>query len=113
MFSGEADFSIKGDDKVICGGITTFEAEMENTESVCRSITWQKQKGNVFEDINTRNEKYSGSTNKILVIQSVRKEDEGNYRAVLSMKTDNAKRSNIISLHVLGGKCFEINALFT
>lgn len=113
FFSDDADFSIKGENKVICGGITKFEAKVRKTESVCRSITWQKLKGYDFEDINTQNEKYSGSTNRILVIQSVRKEDEGEYRAVLTIKTDHEKSSNTILLHVLGGKSFEIKALFT
>lgn len=114
MISDEACFSIKGEDKVICGGITQIEAEVKGIETACLSITWQKRKGKVFEDINTRDEKYSGSTNTILVIQSVCKEDEGDYRAVLSLEShenDHEISRNTIRLTVLGGKSLTINTL--
>lgn len=114
LFSDEAGFSIKGEDKVICGGITQIEAEVKGIETACRAITWQKRKGKDFEDINTQDEKYTGSTNKILVIQSVCKEDEGDYRAVLSLasnENDHEKSRNTIRLTVLGGKSFKMNTL--
>lgn len=114
LFSDEPGFSIKGEDKVICGGIAQIEAEVTGIETACRSITWQKRKGKDFEDINTRDEKYSGSTNKILVIQSVCKEDEGDYRAILSLESnenDHEKSRNTIRLTVLGGKSLENIAL--
>lgn len=94
-----AGFLIKGEDKVICGGIGRLEASLNQLEPL---ITWQKRKchGKVFEDINTGTEKYSGSTKRILVIQSVCKEDEGEYRAVLAPTHENSR--NTINLHVLG-----------
>lgn len=87
---------------------------MKGIETACRSIKWQKRNGKDFEDINTRDEKYSGSTNKILVIQSVCKEDEGDYRAVLSLESnenDYEQSRNTIRLTVLGGKSLKINTL--
>lgn len=114
LFSDEAGFSIKGEDKVICGGIAQIEAEVKGIETACRTITWQKRNGKDFEDINTQDEKYTGSTNKILVIQSVCKEDEGDYRAVLSVasnENNHEKSRNTIRLTVLGGKSLKINTL--
>lgn len=50
-------------------------------------------------------ENYSGSTKRKLVINSVCKEDEGEYQALLSFesKGPDYKSRNTIRLHVIGG----------
>lgn len=79
---------------------------MKKVESSCWSVAWQKQRGDVIERINTRMERYSGSTKKKLVIKTVCKEDEGEYQAVLSLESNGPYYTsrNTIRLHVLGGK---------
>lgn len=78
---------------------------MKNVESSCWSITWQKHRGDVIKRIDTNMEKYSGSTKKKLVINSVCKEDEGEYQAVLSLESNGPvyKSRNTIRLHAVGG----------
>lgn len=51
-------------------------------------------------------EKYIGSSKKKLVINSVCKEDEGEYQAVLSPELNGPeyKSKNTIRLHAVGGK---------
>lgn len=51
-------------------------------------------------------EKYNGSTKKTLVINSVCKEDEGEYQAVLPFESNGPdyKSRNTIRLHVTGGE---------
>lgn len=50
--------------------------------------------------------RYSGSAKKTLVINSVCKEDEGEYQAVLSLESNGPeyKSRNNIRLHAIGGK---------
>lgn len=102
----EPDIFIKGENEIICGGTAQIEAEVRNVESSFWSITWQKRRGNVINCIDTNMEKYSGSTKKKLVINSVCKEDEGEYQAVLSLESNGPeyKSRNIIRLHAIGGK---------
>lgn len=79
---------------------------MKKVESSCWSITWRKRRGDVIKCIDTDMEKYSGSTKKKLVIQSVCKEDEGEYQAILSNESNGPeyKSRNTIRLHAVGGK---------
>lgn len=79
---------------------------MENVQSSSWTITWQKRKGIVIELIDTGMKKYWGSTKRTLVIKSVCKEDEGEYQAVLSFKSNGPdyKSKNTIRLYVFGGK---------
>lgn len=91
----------------MCGDIARFEAVLK-PDSSCWSITWQKRTGKVIEIIDTSTEKYSGSTNRKLVIQSVCKEDEGEYQVLLSQSNGNGyfKCEHTLCLHVLGGILF-------
>lgn len=95
---------IKGENEIICGGTARFEADVKNVESSCWSITWHKHRRDVIKCIETTMQKYSGSTKKTLVIQSVCKEDEGEYQAVLSLESNGPdyKSRNTIRLHVIG-----------
>lgn len=106
FISETPDIIIHGENEIICGGTAQFEADVKKVESSCWSVAWQKQRGNVIERINTRMERYSGSTKKKLVIKTVCKEDEGEYQAVLSLESKGSyfKSRNTIRLHVLGGK---------
>lgn len=56
-------------------------------------------------------EKYSGSTKKTLVINSVCKENEGEYQATLSFESNGPeyKSRNTIRLYVIGGKLVNKN----
>lgn len=92
----------------MCGDIARFEAVLK-PDSSCWSITWQKRTGKVIEIIDTSKTKYSGSTNRKLVIKSVFKEDEGEYQVLLSHKSNGneyLKCGHTICLHVLGGILF-------
>lgn len=103
----EAEVIIKGENKVMCEGTAHFEIVVKKVDLSRWSIQWQKRRGMLTEHIDIRREKYSGSTYEHLVIQSVCKEDEGEYQAVISkeLKGNECKRilSNRICLHVLGG----------
>lgn len=106
FISETPDIIIHGENEIICGGTAQFEADVKKVESYCWSVAWQKQRGDVIERIDTRMERYSGSTKKKLVIKTVCKEDEGEYQAVLSLESNGPyfTSRNTIRLHVLGGK---------
>lgn len=40
FFLDDVDFLIKGENKVICGGIIKFEVKVRKIEFVCRLIIW-------------------------------------------------------------------------
>lgn len=101
--SDELENLIKGKDEVTCGDTASFEAEVKSANTGDFSITWRKRIGNVIERIDTSMEKYSGSITRKLVIQSVCKEDQGEYRAILSRNGNEYKQSRNICLQVLGG----------
>lgn len=70
------------------------------------SVNWQKLSKNVSTQIDKSNERFRGKTNKELFIESVCKEDEGEYQAVLSIEEGRFKKtiqSNVVFLHVVGG----------
>lgn len=97
---------IEGDDEVTFGNIARFEAVVKNVDSNQSTIKWQKRRGNFIEIIDKSRGKYSGSTNKKLVIQNVCKEDEGEYYAYLQRDingNDYTRSRNSIQLNVLGG----------
>lgn len=78
---------------------------MKTAEVSHWSITWQRRKGDTINCIDTTKKEYRGSTNRILVIKSVCKDDEGEYQVVLSRESNGPdyKSKNSIHLHVLGG----------
>lgn len=86
----------------MCGGTTRFEANAKNVDFSLWQLIWQKRTGNSIKCIDTNKEKYKGSSNSILLIQNVSKEDEGKYQAVLS-RDRNEHKSNSVYLHALGG----------
>lgn len=106
FFKDEPDIFIQGENEIICGDTARFKADVKNVESSCWSITWQKRRGDVIQCIDTNLEKYSGSTKRKLVIQSVCKEDKGEYQAALLLESNGPeyKSRNSIRLHVIGGK---------
>lgn len=88
------------------GNVAHFEAVVKNVDSNQWSMTWRKCKGNFIEIIDKSREKYSGSTNKKLVIQNVCKGDEGEYYAILKRDingNDYTRSGNTIQLNVLEG----------
>lgn len=70
------------------------------------SVDWQTLSKNKSTQIDKSNKKFWGITNNELIIESVCKEDEGQYRAVLTIEEDRTRKtiqSNVIFLHVVGG----------
>lgn len=107
FISDKPDIIIKGENEIICGGTAQFEADVNNVESSCWSITWQRRREDNIKCIDTTMKKYIGSTKRKLVINSVCKEDEGDYQAVLSLESNGPdyKSRNIIPLYAVGGNC--------
>ncbi|XP_052708658.1 uncharacterized protein LOC128183596 [Crassostrea angulata] len=104
----EPEISITGADRVVWGEKTCFEADLKHTEIHVShwSISWQRVRGSVINQIDISKEKYSDSTRTKLVIHSVSKDDQGEYQAVLASESNGNKRkieSNAIFLHVIGG----------
>lgn len=88
--------------------------ELKQSELKNWSLTWRRIRGKTTEQIDTSREKYIGSTNEQLTINSVCKEDEGNYQAVLSRSVNGKTHdilSNITHLEALGG-IFAFNETF-
>lgn len=98
----EPDISIQGENEITCGDKAQIEAEVKNVECSCWSVTWQKRRGDVFECIDTRLEKYSGTTKRSLVINDVSKEDGGEYQAVLSLKSKGPEYKSRNSIPLYG-----------
>lgn len=104
----EPEISITGAERVEGGEKTCFKADLKNKEKHVShwSISWQRVRGSVINQIDISKEKYSDSTRTKLVIHSVSKDDEGEYQAVLARESNGNKRkieSNAIFLHVFGG----------
>lgn len=103
--------SIEGPRNVLCGNTAEFIAvtNPENLEGW--SVVWHKLLKCTLTCtqtcINSNTEKYYGSTEKNLVIQSVCKEDEGGYQALLSQVSKTTDKrfvsSNVIFLQAIGG----------
>lgn len=105
-YSEEPMISIQGPRNVLCGNTAKYFAVMNPENLQGWSVTWQKLVKQTHIHINSSTEKYSGSTDKNLVIQSVCKEDEGGYQAILSkdLKAKNISvSSNVIFLQAIGG----------
>lgn len=108
-FIEEPNISIQGQDKVLCGDAAIFNTVVSPEHANGWSVTWQKLEGLTCIHINTRTEKYTGSTDQKLVMRSVCKEDEGEYRAILSRFTNRKETivpSNSIFLQAIGGILF-------
>lgn len=101
-FTDRPDIWIEGPEKVVCGSTAHFKATVKEKRVSCLSVTWQKTVKDESKQIDTRNKKF----NKDLFIESVCKEDEGEYQAVLTYEENGIRRttqSNSISLQVEGG----------
>lgn len=101
----EPEISITGADRVVWGEKTCFEADLKQKEASHWSISWQRVRGSVINQIDISKEKYRDSTRTKLVIHSVCKDDEGEYQAVLARESNGNKRkieSNAVFLHVMG-----------
>lgn len=88
---------------MLWGETAQFDAEVKQTESSNWPVTWHKKTGDITRDIKTRDGKYIESTNRRLLIHSVCKDDEAEYKAVISNGKNNYISSNAIFLHVHGG----------
>lgn len=97
--------SIEGPERVLCGTTATFNAFMNPENLKGWSLTWQKIVGLTHLPINSSTAKYIGTTDEVLFIQSVCKEDEGGYQAILSRgsKAQRLVLSNVIFLQATGG----------
>lgn len=100
-FTDEPDIWIEGPEKVVCGSTACFKATVKEKIVTSCSVTWQKEINNEIKQIDPRS-----SNNEELCIESVCKDDEGEYQAVLSFKEDGFRKtveSNSIFLQVEGG----------
>lgn len=97
--------SIEGPRKISCGNTAKFIAVTNPGNLEGWSVTWLKHMKCTQMRIISNTEKYYGSTEKNLVIQSVSKEDEGGYQAFLSKvsKANTHVSSNVIFLQAIGG----------
>lgn len=97
--------SIEGPERVLCGTTATFNAFMNPENLKGWSLTWQKIVGLTHLPINSSTDKYIGTTDEVLFIQSVCKGDEGGYRAILKRgsKAQRLVLSNVILLQATGG----------
>lgn len=98
----EPMISIEGPEKVLYGTTAKFNAFMNPKNLKGWSLKWQKLVGLTHVPINLSEDKYTGTTDEMLSIQSVCKEDEGGYQAILS-KAQFLVVSNIIFLRATGG----------
>lgn len=103
----DPEVSLRGTNEVICGNTARFELEVKQAEPHDYKVTWQKviHVKSITKKIETRDEKYIGSSDKQLIINFVCKEDKGDYQAVLSRESNgnNLIVSNEIHLHPIGG----------
>lgn len=82
-----------------------FVAEVTPIDLFGWSLSWQKIDKQISERIDTSQDKYRGSTERQLVMQSLQKEDEGDYQAILTRISCGKYyiRSNTVSLGFIGG----------
>lgn len=100
------DIWIEGTEEAVCGSTAHFQANVKERKVSFLSVDWKKLIKNESTPIDTSNKKFWGKTNKELFIESVCKEDEGEYQAVLSFEEDRIGttiKSNVIFLRVVGG----------
>ncbi|XP_061170572.1 uncharacterized protein LOC133179911 [Saccostrea echinata] len=87
--NGGLSITIHGNDEIFFGEKTYFEAVLDRcSPSNNWPIMWEKIQGNITEQLDTSKEKYRGSSSRCLVISNVSKEDEGEYRAVISRENN-------------------------
>lgn len=103
-FPDGLDIWIEGPGKVVCGSTAHFKATVKEKRVTSLSVNWQKEINNEIKqiDTSTSNKKF----NNDLYIESVCKDDEGEYQAVLSFEENGIRKtieSNSISLQVEGG----------
>lgn len=101
--------SLRGTKEIICGDNARFELEVKQAEPSIYKVTWFKEKGMTAKQIETRDEKFKGSSDGRLIINVVCKEDEGHYYADLSRESNGITfkiSSNKIHLLPLGGILF-------
>lgn len=104
-YSEEPMISIEGPNNVLCGHTAKYIVVTTPENLKGWSLTWHKLLKCTQMRINSNAEKYYGSTEKNIVIQSVCKEDEGGYQAILSKdsKPNTSVSSNVIFLQAIGG----------
>lgn len=105
-FTDGPDIWIEGTEEAVCGSTAHFQANVKERKVSFLSVDWKKLIKNESTPIDTSNKKFWGKTNKELFIESVCKEDEGEYQAVLSFEEDRIGttiKSNVIFLRVVGG----------
>lgn len=105
----EPEISIKGEREVVCGNAARFLVDINPEEQSSGLVTWQKVRGMITEQIDISIEKYLGSSNRQFVINSVCKEDGGEYQAVLSQQSNGKNKktfSNSIFLLPKGGNIY-------
>lgn len=105
-FTGGPDIWIEGTKEAVCGSTAHFQANVTIKKVSYLSVIWQKINKNGSTQIDKSNKKFWGKTNKELFIESVCKEDEGKYQAILSIDEDRTRitiHSNVIFLRVVGG----------
>lgn len=106
LFTEGPDIWIEGTEEAVCGSTAHFQATVKERKVSYLSVNWHKSIKNETTPIEKSNKKFWGKTNKELFIESVCKEDEGEYHAELSIEEDRKGttiKSNVISLHVVGG----------
>lgn len=107
--TGDPEVSLRGSNEVLCGNKARFELEVKHADPTDYKVTWYKSKGKSKEQIETRDEKYIGSSDEQLIINVVCIEDEGYYEADLSRESNGNTLivSNKIHLIPKGGNRFK------
>jgi hypothetical protein len=83
--------------------VACFKVDVKNSSKTKPwTVTWQRVRGKVTEEIDIGGDKYETSNDKQLVIHKVSKEDEWGYQAVLS-RGNLKQTSNCIFLTAAGG----------
>lgn len=98
---------IEGVGVVMCGDTARFKAVINPEKPKGWSVSWQKRNNGMLIQIHTDYQRYNGSNDYQLVINSVCKDDNGEYLAILSKESDDINiYSNKIALNALGGNMF-------
>lgn len=105
VFIDQPEISIEGIGRVSSGGTAQFKASINNAVSSEWTNYWEKVKGMTTEKLILHDKKYTGSSNTVLIIWHVSKEDEGFYQASIS-QNNKTYISNSIELQVAEGNAF-------
>jgi hypothetical protein len=99
--------TLQGDKDRKCGESACFLASYGDSEMSNNWIfIWQKLRGTITEQLDIGAEKYKGSSNMMLQIPKVVKEDQGEYRVIILREEKGTQLqipSNSISIVVTGG----------